>query len=341
MKFIAKIFIGVVVVLVLLIIIFNFTNPIFYYDHFINDTALQKSDPSVCYKMLWGTTNIFHPFFYLALFDSGVSIDRESCITDIASKLGDFSICNKNFQKLPPENNIGSLSGCYIHVSVANEYNYNKLNKGTETCLEIDSSYILSKIDCILNFAESKKDISICNLMPNQTPYEVCKQNTPNAAGCGSSNKGDSYKEICKNLVYPILANPVSKNLQVLTDKEHGFQIAYPKDWHLGLTPDSRFDGEFAFCAATSAINGACYPVFSVNVPDDSRGISLYILDANKVKAKYGIASVPGVWVDYKNNKLYELSYSDYIKNIPGRDVDTLRQSAINQMISSFRILNQ
>ena len=78
-------------------------------------------------------------------------------------------------------------------------------------------------------------------------------------------------------------------------------------------------------------------PVFSIIVPEKNRGISLYILNANKVQAKYGIGNVPGIWVDNKNNYLYELVYTDYSNNIPGRDVDLLRQDAINHMITTFK----
>ena len=59
--------------------------------------------------------------------------------------------------------------------------------------------------------------------------------------------------------------------------------------------------------ATAGSIDGKCRPIFSVNVPDNSRGISLYLLDANKVKSKYGIhVEIPGVWWD----KINDLQYS-------------------------------
>ncbi|MCX6719993.1 MAG: hypothetical protein NTV36_02690 [Candidatus Staskawiczbacteria bacterium] len=120
------------------------------------------------------------------------------------------------------------------------------------------------------------------------------------------------------------------------------FQLEYPKDWNV-VSGEKRSDGEFAFCNQDLvALNSQCQPVFSVNVPDNSRGISLYILDAQKVQSKYGIhVEIPGVWWDKTNNRLYELSYSDYSANIPFRTDDNVRADAFNKITSTFKLIDQ
>ncbi|MCX6720016.1 MAG: hypothetical protein NTV36_02820 [Candidatus Staskawiczbacteria bacterium] len=123
-------------------------------------------------------------------------------------------------------------------------------------------------------------------------------------------------------------------------DNKYGFQLEYPKDWNI-VSGEKRSDGEFAFCNQDLiASNSQCQPVFSVDVPNNSRGISLYILDAQKVQSKYGIhVEIPGVWWDKTKNRLYELSYSDYSANIPPRTDDNARADAFNKIVSTFKLV--
>jgi hypothetical protein len=123
------------------------------------------------------------------------------------------------------------------------------------------------------------------------------------------------------------------------TNSQYGFSLEYPGDWRIGKG-ENRNDGEFAYCdKAFETADAQCSPVFTALVPDKSRGISLYILDATKVQQKIGIhTELSNIFWDKTHNRLYEFAYSDLSTNIPARDMDTVRADAFNRMIVSLKL---
>ncbi|MDO8512391.1 MAG: hypothetical protein Q7S57_03905 [bacterium] len=313
--------IGVIIVVVVLL---DISNPLGNWNRSINRFAVSTRSVSLCYLMIGQTTNIPHAFISFDIFGGGGVIDKETCIDDVASKLGDFAICNNHFTKPDSALGTGGLGGCYIHVTIANVHNYNGKNKGPESCSGMNDSD--RKKDCIQDFAIEKKDPSICNLLSSEII---------NATG--------SPRDVCKDLV-----GPLPQDLQTYVNNEYGFQIDYPKDWHFALPAQTLgvttydFGGSRGYpirpeLCGISLVSNACPPLFAVNAPGDKVGVSLYLFDSKKASDAHQEIFKIGTFHDGANNRYYELRGTVYGAASP---LDMrLKTSVWNKMVSSFKLI--
>ena len=122
------------------------------------------------------------------------------------------------------------------------------------------------------------------------------------------------------------------KDWKTYRNEQYNFGIKYPKELSINQNLTNG-GGEFVYCISEQEdLNSLCRAVIGFNFPDNNLKIGLFILQEDKVIAKYGRSTNPNVWLDDIKNYLYELVY------VEGNQSETNKE-VFNQMLSTFSFL--
>ena len=134
-------------------------------------------------------------------------------------------------------------------------------------------------------------------------------------------------------------------NSEAYFDPKFLYVLAYPRIAALPITPSPettplayRTDREFAYCIKELQTTKGCAPAFMLGLPDKSgHGVSVYILDNAKVQAIWPQdKNLQNIFIDTKNNRRFEIYYSDTVSVQATGQQNTDRQKLMARMVESF-----